>query len=90
MGLRLPKREEMKFVGPFIQATATPSGMAAPAPGEVWFAADGKCAKPYYKNGNGQGEEACDTDALELLPYVGDRPVVCVGKGGPIVVNASP
>jgi hypothetical protein len=80
-GMRLPKRNEMPYLAPAVTALATPSG-------EVWFAADGSCTKPVYRNNSGQGQYLCGDTWNEFLPWVDDRAVVCVSRAG--VVPALP
>jgi hypothetical protein len=82
-GMRLPKRDEMKLIAPAVTALANPTG-------EVWFAADAQCQKPFFANGSGQGEFKCGETATEGLPYVSDRPVVCVGLNGPVPAMPRP
>jgi hypothetical protein len=82
-GMRLPKREEMKLIAPAVTALANPTG-------EAWFAADAQCQKPFFANGSGQGEFKCGDTATEGLPYVSDRPVVCVGLNGPVPAMPRP
>lgn len=81
--MRLPKRSEMKTIAPAVTALAGPQG-------EVWFASDNECAKPFYANGASQGAYGCADTTLEGLPYVGDRMVVCVNRGGPLGALPAP
>jgi hypothetical protein len=75
--MRLPKRSEMPYIAPAVTAMGGPAG-------EVWFAGDAQCAKPFFKNDAGQGYYGCADTTTEPLPYVGDRPVLCVSLGGPV------
>jgi hypothetical protein len=81
--MRLPKREEMTMIAPAVSALASPGG-------EVWFAGDAQCAKPFFANGSGQGQFGCMDTWNEGLPYVADRPVVCVGLNGPVPAMPRP
>lgn len=81
VSMRLPKREEMRVIAPAVSALSS---------GQVWFAADAGCAKPYFANGSGEGAYGCGETVAEPLPYVQDRGVVCVGRSGPAPVLAPP
>lgn len=81
--MRLPKREEMAYIAPAVTALTGDRG-------EAWFAADGTCGKPYFANGSGQGVYGCADSFVEGLPWYEDRPVVCVGRGGPVVALSAP
>ncbi len=81
--MRLPKRDEMRMIAPAVTALASPVG-------EVWFAEDAQCAKPFFANGSGQGQYGCGDVTGEGLPYYNDRPVVCVGLGGPVPAMPRP
>jgi hypothetical protein len=81
--MRLPTRAEAPFIAPAVTALAGPKG-------EVWIAGDAQCPKPVYQNNSGQGTFTCDDGAFEGLPYVGDRPVLCVSKSGPVAAMPSP
>lgn len=83
VSMRVPRRDEMPFIAPAVTALAGSLG-------EVWFAGDSQCSKPAYANGSGEGRAICLDTVGEPLPYVSDRPVVCVGRGGPVVVLAAP
>jgi len=81
--MRLPKRDEMLLIAPAVTALASPSG-------ESWFANDAQCEKPFFANGSGQGKFECGDTATEGLPFVADRPVVCVGLNGPVPAMPRP
>ena len=81
--MRLPTRAEAPFIAPAVSALAQPYG-------EVWIAADASCPKPVYANAHGESAFRCGDSAGEALPYVGDRPVVCVSRSGPMAAVAAP
>lgn len=76
VSMRLPRRSEMKLIAPAVTALADPEG-------EVWFAEDAQCAKPYFANGSGEGRFGCEEGSFEPVPFVRDRHVICVGRSGP-------
>jgi hypothetical protein len=81
--MRLPTRSEMPLLGPAVSALASPSG-------EVWFAGDAACSKPFFSNAAGQGKAECGDTLTEPLPFVTDRPVICVGRAGPVSARGAP
>lgn len=82
-GMRLPTRDEMMLIAPAVTALASPTG-------EAWFASDPQCQKPFFVNGSKQGKFECAETRTEGLPYVADRPVVCVGLNGPVPAMPRP
>lgn len=82
-GGRLPKRYELTYIAPAITALTGERG-------EAWFAADTECKKPYYANGSGQGQTGCADRWSEAIPFIDDRPVVCIARSGPIVALTAP
>jgi hypothetical protein len=83
VGMRLPKRNEARLIGPSVTAL---SGDA----GEVWLAGDDQCGKLVFKNGSGEGQLVCDGGWFEWMPWVADRQVVCVPKSGPLGLHPAP
>lgn len=76
-GMRLATAAETAWLGPLVSALAAREG-------EVWIAADDTCRFPYFANGRGQAEIACESAFGEALPFVKDRPAICVPAGGPV------
>jgi hypothetical protein len=82
-GMRVANRADLAWLAPMVDVVAAPAG-------EVWIAPEASCTTPYYSNDAGVAKFACETSAAEALPYVRDRPVICVPAIGAVPVLPSP
>jgi hypothetical protein len=83
VSMRMPLRSEVGYLAPSVTALAGPAG-------KVWFTGDDQCSKPYYHVADGEASVGCSDQWYEGLPYVGDLPVVCVGRTGPVAALEAP
>ena len=83
LGMRLAKDDELGYIAPAVTALAGPAG-------EIWYASTASCGAPVFRNSSGEGKRDCGSSWYEWMPWIADRPIICVGRSGPMPARPAP